>query len=146
MWWGPTKAFCHSVNVHGVVVLFAGGGDTSTLNVITKLSELFAPRHGGEQKTSSNCMVRPRAHPNEPPRETFSLPDFTHLSCSWEQKLLWNVHGLNYLSYSLLHIGAHHQHFSDFLSWGLHCKYIYNQILNNECVFVFTHTYLLPVW
>ena len=37
MWWGPTKAFCHSVNVHGVVVLFAGGGDTSTLNVITKL-------------------------------------------------------------------------------------------------------------
>ena len=27
-WWGPTKAFCHSVNVHGVVVLFPGGGDT----------------------------------------------------------------------------------------------------------------------
>ena len=35
------KAFCRSVNVHGVVVLFAGGGDTSTLNVITKL---FVPR------------------------------------------------------------------------------------------------------
>ena len=35
--WGPTKAFCHSVNVHGVVVLFAGGVDTSTLHVITEL-------------------------------------------------------------------------------------------------------------
>ena len=27
-WWGPMKTFCHFVNVHGVVVLFAGGGDT----------------------------------------------------------------------------------------------------------------------
>ena len=27
-WWGPMKAFCHSANVDGVVVLFAGGGDT----------------------------------------------------------------------------------------------------------------------
>ena len=26
--WGPMKAFCRSVNVHGVVVLFSGGGDT----------------------------------------------------------------------------------------------------------------------
>ena len=30
-WWGPTKAFCGSVNVYGMVVLFAGGGDTSPL-------------------------------------------------------------------------------------------------------------------
>ena len=67
------KAFCRSVNVHGIVVLFAGGGDTSKLNVITKF---FAPRGSGNQKTCSNCMsVRPRPHPNEPPRETFSLPD-----------------------------------------------------------------------
>ena len=73
MWWGPIKAFCCSVNVHGVVVLFAGHRDTSTLNVITKLFELFALRGGAEQKTSSNCMgVRPRAHPNEPPRKTFT--------------------------------------------------------------------------
>ena len=42
------KAFCCSVNVHGVVVLFAGSGDTSTLHVATKLFELFAPRGGGE--------------------------------------------------------------------------------------------------
>ena len=28
---GPTKAFCSSVNVYGMVVLFAGGGDTSPL-------------------------------------------------------------------------------------------------------------------
>ena len=26
-WWGPTKSFCSSVNVHGVMVLFSGGGD-----------------------------------------------------------------------------------------------------------------------
>ena len=26
LWWGPTKAFCGSVNVHGVVNLFSGGG------------------------------------------------------------------------------------------------------------------------
>ena len=50
------KAFCCSVNIHGLVVLFAGGGDTSTLHVITELFELFAPRGGVEQKTSSNCM------------------------------------------------------------------------------------------
>ena len=56
MWWGPTKAFCRSVNVHGVVVLFAGGGDTSTLHVITEHFELFAPRGGGDWKISSNCM------------------------------------------------------------------------------------------
>ena len=42
------KAFCHSVNVHGVVVLFAGGGDTSTLHVITKL---FVATGGGDPKT-----------------------------------------------------------------------------------------------
>ena len=52
-WWGPTKAFCPSVNVHGVEVLFAGGGDSSTLHVIT---ELFALRGSRERKTSSNCM------------------------------------------------------------------------------------------
>ena len=28
LWWGPMKPFCSSVNVHPVVVLFAGGGDT----------------------------------------------------------------------------------------------------------------------
>ena len=50
------KAFCCSVNVHGVVVLCSGGGDTWTLFVLTKLFDLFAPRGGGEQKTRSNCM------------------------------------------------------------------------------------------
>ena len=62
MWWGPTKAFCCSVNVHGVVVLCSGGGNTWTLFVLTKLSDLFAPRGDGEWKTVSNCMgMRPRA-------------------------------------------------------------------------------------
>ena len=66
-WWGPRKAFCYSVNVHGVVVLFASGGDTSTLHVITKLFELFAPRGSGEQKISSNCMgMRPHAYGTRP--------------------------------------------------------------------------------
>ena len=76
------KAFCHSVNAHRVVVLFAGGGDTSTLHVITKLFELFAPRGSVEQKTSSNCMGTLELfqgnqarglEPNEPPRETFTV-------------------------------------------------------------------------
>ena len=31
------KAFCRSVNVHEVVVLCSGGGDTSTLHVVIKL-------------------------------------------------------------------------------------------------------------
>ena len=31
LWWGPTKAFCSSVNVYGMAVLFADGGDTSAL-------------------------------------------------------------------------------------------------------------------
>ena len=57
------KAFCHSVNVHGVVVLFAGGGDTST-HVIT---EPFALRASAERKTSSNCMgERPHAQVKRP--------------------------------------------------------------------------------
>ena len=43
-WWGPKKAFCHSVNVDGVVVLFADGGDTSPLYVII---ELFVLTGGG---------------------------------------------------------------------------------------------------
>ena len=31
------KAFCHSVNVHGVLVIFAGGWDTKPLCVVIKL-------------------------------------------------------------------------------------------------------------
>ena len=42
------KVFCRSVNVHGVVNLFSGGGDTSTLFVLT---ELFVPTGGGDPKT-----------------------------------------------------------------------------------------------
>ena len=33
-WWGPLSVFCQSVNVHAVVVLFPGGGDTYPLYVI----------------------------------------------------------------------------------------------------------------
>ena len=40
------KAFCGSVNVHGVVVLFAGGGDTSPLHDVI---ELFSVTCGGER-------------------------------------------------------------------------------------------------
>ena len=36
-----TNAICHSVNVDNVVVLHAGGGDTSTLHVVI---EVFAFR------------------------------------------------------------------------------------------------------
>ena len=39
-WWGPTNAICHSVNVHGVVVLLAGSGDTSPIHVVIKLFAL----------------------------------------------------------------------------------------------------------
>ena len=42
------KAFCHFVNVHGVVNLFSGGGDTSTLFVLTELS---VPTGGDDPKT-----------------------------------------------------------------------------------------------
>ena len=50
---GPMKAFCRSVNVHGMVVLCSGG-------VLTELFYLFALRGGGERKTSLNCMgMRP---------------------------------------------------------------------------------------
>ena len=49
------KAFCHSVNVHGVVVLRSGCGDTWTLFILTKLFDLFAPKDGGEQKVSLKC-------------------------------------------------------------------------------------------
>ena len=42
------KAFCGSVNVHWVVVLFSGGGDTSPLYV---LIELFLATGGGDPKT-----------------------------------------------------------------------------------------------
>ena len=42
------KAFCHSVNVHGVVVLFAGGGNTKPLYVVIKL---FVVTGGGDPKT-----------------------------------------------------------------------------------------------
>ena len=48
LWWGPMKAFCHSVNVDGVVVLFAGGGNTSTLYVVIKI---FVITGGGDPKT-----------------------------------------------------------------------------------------------
>ena len=37
MWWGPMNAFCHYVNVDGVVILCGGGGNTSTLHVVIKL-------------------------------------------------------------------------------------------------------------
>ena len=36
-WWGPTNATCCSVNVDGVVGVLGGGGDTSTLHIITEL-------------------------------------------------------------------------------------------------------------
>ena len=36
-WQGPMNALCCSVNVDGVVILLGGGGDTSTLHVVTKL-------------------------------------------------------------------------------------------------------------
>ena len=35
--WGPIKALCCSVNVDCMVILLGGGGDTSTLHVVTKL-------------------------------------------------------------------------------------------------------------
>ena len=31
MWWGPTKAICHSVRLYAVIILLGGGGDTWTL-------------------------------------------------------------------------------------------------------------------
>ena len=66
-WLGPTKAFCRSVNVHGVVVLFVGGGDTSIPNVITKHFKLFAPRG------ASGCEAsRPMSH-----LVKLSLPEFS---------------------------------------------------------------------
>ena len=42
------KVFCRSVTIHGVVNLFSGRGDTSTLFVFT---ELFVPTGGGDPKT-----------------------------------------------------------------------------------------------
>ena len=42
------NAFCHSMNVHGMVVLFAGGGDTWPLYVVIKL---FVLTGGGDPKT-----------------------------------------------------------------------------------------------
>ena len=42
------KAFCYSVNVDGMVVLFAGGGDTSALYVVIKH---FIVAGGGNPKT-----------------------------------------------------------------------------------------------
>ena len=48
-WWGPTKVFCCSVNVHEVVVLFSDCGDTSTLFVLTELFDLFAFCAQGER-------------------------------------------------------------------------------------------------
>ena len=47
---GPTKIICCSGNVHGVAVLFAGGGDTYPLYVVIKL---FVLTGGGEPKTLS---------------------------------------------------------------------------------------------
>ena len=43
------------MNVDGVGIVLAGSGDTLALHVITKLVDLFALRHGGEQKTSLSC-------------------------------------------------------------------------------------------
>ena len=42
------KAFCSSLNIHGVVFLFSGGGDTSPLYVLIKL---FLATGGGDPKT-----------------------------------------------------------------------------------------------
>ena len=42
------KAFYHSVNVDGVVVLCAGGGDTLALYVVI---EIFVVTGGGDFKT-----------------------------------------------------------------------------------------------
>ena len=36
-WWGPTKAICRSVNVDGMGMVLAGGGDISTLRVIMEV-------------------------------------------------------------------------------------------------------------
>ena len=47
-WWGPTKGFCGYVNAHVVRIVVSGGGDTSTLFVLTKL---FVPTGGGDPKT-----------------------------------------------------------------------------------------------
>ena len=47
-WWGPTKAFCGSVNVHWVMVLFSGGGDD--LTTIGGNQSFFVPG-GGDPKT-----------------------------------------------------------------------------------------------
>ena len=52
-WWRPTNKICCSVNVHRVVVLFACGGNTSTLHVVI---ELFALKSGGEQKLVLNAL------------------------------------------------------------------------------------------
>ena len=68
-----------SVNVHGVVVLCSGGGDTWTLFVLTDPFDLFAPRDSGERKTSSNCMdARPHAQQISH-LVKLSLPDFCNL-------------------------------------------------------------------
>ena len=53
-WWGPTKAFCGSVNVHWVVVLFSGGGDTSPLYAPNKI---FLAAGGGDPKTQYNFAL-----------------------------------------------------------------------------------------
>ena len=45
---GPTKAFCGSLNVHGMVVLFAGGGNTSPEYALIKV---FLATGGGDPKT-----------------------------------------------------------------------------------------------
>ena len=56
-WWGPTKAFYHSVNVHRVLILFAGGGDTQPLDVIIKLFVVT----GGEDPKNISCPLLPIA-------------------------------------------------------------------------------------
>ena len=55
------KAFCGSVDANGVGIVLADGGDTSTLQVTTKL---FALRGRGEQKTSLNCPCTQGARPH----------------------------------------------------------------------------------
>ena len=54
-WWGPMKTFCLSVNVDGVGIVLAGGGDTWTLDVITELVWPFYTEPWWGVKTSLNC-------------------------------------------------------------------------------------------